>query len=147
MYPAGQSAPTASNLNFTAGRSVPNLVEAGRRPVGRGLARRQRRRRRGGRPRGLRGARTTGGAGLYNPLATPARICDTRPGNPSGLTGGDAQCNGGPATRAAADGRDAAHRPGDGNGGVPASGVAAVVLNVTAVGPAAKGYLTVYPAG
>ena len=34
------------------------------------------------------------GAGLYNPLATPARICDTRAGNPSGLTGGAAQCRG-----------------------------------------------------
>ena len=34
-----------------------------------------------------------------------------------------------------------------GNGGVPATGVSAVVLNVTAVGPAAAGYLTAYPQG
>ena len=35
------------------------------------------------------------GAGLYNALATPARICDTRPGNPSGLSGSAlTQCEG-----------------------------------------------------
>ena len=27
------------------------------------------------------------GTGLYNALSTPARICDTRAGNPSGLAG------------------------------------------------------------
>jgi len=34
-----------------------------------------------------------------------------------------------------------------GRGGVPASGVAAVMLNVTAVGPDAPGFLTVFPCG
>src|SRR5256886_4417057 len=34
-----------------------------------------------------------------------------------------------------------------GAGGVPASGVAAVVLNVTVTGPTSEGFLTVYPAG
>ena len=34
-----------------------------------------------------------------------------------------------------------------GNGGVPSTGVSAVVLNVTAVNPAAAGYLTAYPQG
>ena len=34
-----------------------------------------------------------------------------------------------------------------GEGGVPSSGVSAVVLNVTAVTPTAAGYLTVYPSG
>jgi hypothetical protein len=34
-----------------------------------------------------------------------------------------------------------------GRGGVPSSGVSAVVLNVTAVGPSAGGYATVYPTG
>jgi hypothetical protein len=37
--------------------------------------------------------------------------------------------------------------PVTGRGGVPASGVDAVALNVTAVGPTANTYLTVYPAG
>ena len=35
----------------------------------------------------------------------------------------------------------------DGLGGVPATGVSAVVLNVTAVDPSAAGYLTAYPQG
>ena len=35
----------------------------------------------------------------------------------------------------------------DGQGGVPASGVSAVVLNVTVAQPAANGYITVYPDG
>ena len=35
----------------------------------------------------------------------------------------------------------------DGAGGIPASGVAAVVLNMTATGPANSGFLTVYPDG
>jgi hypothetical protein len=35
----------------------------------------------------------------------------------------------------------------DGEGGVPASGVTAVVLNVTVTGPTAAGYVTVYPDG
>ena len=34
-----------------------------------------------------------------------------------------------------------------GRGGVPASGAAAVVVNVTAVEPTAGGFLTVHPAG
>ncbi|MEZ5142561.1 MAG: hypothetical protein R2726_08615 [Acidimicrobiales bacterium] len=34
-----------------------------------------------------------------------------------------------------------------GRGGVPASGVAAVVLNVTVTGPTAPSHLTVFPAG
>ena len=36
---------------------------------------------------------------------------------------------------------------GTSSGGVPASGVAAVVLNVTATGEAAQGFLTVWPPG
>ena len=35
----------------------------------------------------------------------------------------------------------------DGHGGVPASGVSAVVLNVTVTQPKAAGYITVYPDG
>jgi hypothetical protein len=88
-----------------------------------------------------------GGAGLYNPLASPARICDTRAGNPSALSGGDAQCDG----TANAGERLSPNSPltvtVDGLGGVPASGVSAVVLNVTAVDPSAAGYLTAYPQG
>ena len=34
-----------------------------------------------------------------------------------------------------------------GRGGVPASNVAAVVMNLTATGPSASGFLTAYPSG
>ena len=33
-------------------------------------------------------------SGLYNPLPSPVRICDTRAGDPLGLTGANAQCLG-----------------------------------------------------
>ena len=63
---------------------------------------------------------------------TPARVLDTRSGN----------------------GHDGAAGPGGtfdvqvtGRGGVPATGVAAVVVNATVTGPSAGSYLTVWPAG
>jgi hypothetical protein len=68
--------------------------------------------------------------GLYNPLV-PARLLDTRnPGSGGPLGGG--------ATRTLAVA---------GHGGVPSTGVEAVVLNVTATNPTAASYLTVYPTG
>ena len=147
VYPAGSPVPTASSLNTRVGQSVANLIETGVGTSGQvsvvsntavDLA------------IDLEGYVTPtslGGAGLYNPLATPARICDTRAGNPSGLTGGAAQCAGtaDAGTRLAAGG--VLNVTVDGNGGVPSTGVSAVVLNVTAVGPAAAGYLKVYPEG
>ena len=70
--------------------------------------------------------------GSYHPL-TPARILDTRDGT-GGVSGplGPAR-----AVDAQVTGR----------GGVPASGVSAVVLNVTATQPTAIGFLTLFPTG
>ncbi len=70
-----------------------------------------------------------GGAG-YTTLA-PARILDTRNG-----TGGFWSPVGPGATVAAGV---------TGVGGVPATGVSAVVLNVTVTQPSAGGYLTIFP--
>jgi hypothetical protein len=91
-------------------------------------------------------------SGPYSPLA-PVRICDTRPKNPSGLTGAAAQCNGSAnvGTTLAAGGTlnvNVANSSDSGLGsfGVPADATA-VVLNVTAVNPGAAGYLTVFPDG
>jgi len=72
----------------------------------------------------------------------PSRICDTRPGNPSGLTGAAAQC----------DGRSlGANVPLQvqvtGLDGIPTSGVTGVALNVTVTQPTTPGFLTVFPAG
>jgi uncharacterized protein YkwD len=68
------------------------------------------------------------GGGRYHPL-TPSRLADTRTaGGPVGPGG---------VTTVQVSGR----------AGVPASGVSAVVVNLTATEPTAPGYLTVFPAG
>ncbi len=72
------------------------------------------------------------GAGSFVPLL-PARLLDTRIGLGTGRGKLSAQAT--------------LRLPVTGRGGVPVAGVAAVVLNVVAVGPAAKGYLTVFPSG
>ncbi len=74
----------------------------------------------------------TGGA--YTAL-TPFRITDTRPAS-GGLNAGKTLSAGGSLNIQVA-----------GLGGVPAEGVSAVVLNVTATGPTAESYVSVYPAG
>ena len=70
--------------------------------------------------------------GTFYPLA-PQRVLDTREGNgaPKGPVG-----SGAAITLQVA-----------GRGGVPATGVAAVVLNVTVTGPTSAGHVTVWPAG
>ncbi|MFC6705042.1 hypothetical protein [Flexivirga alba] len=121
-YPTGSTRPTASNLNYVKGQIVANqtIVKLG-----------------------------TGGAiSLYTQTPTnlvvdvtgyypigaqydalvPSRILDTRPG-----------------TEPAAG--STVSLVVTGKGGVPATGVAAVVLNVAAVSPAGPGFVTAYPAG
>jgi hypothetical protein len=89
----------------------------------------------------------SGGSGAsFTAEGGPLRVCDTRAGNPSDLSGTAAQCNGSgnkgspvlaghPLTITLA-----------GVGGVPL-GATAVVLNLTAVDPSAGTFLTVYPGG
>ena len=81
------------------------------------------------------------GAGLYVPLPSPSRICDTRLGDPSGLSGPAAQCNAAPLAASSVRSVGVA-----GSFGVPA-GATAVVANVTVVNPTGAGYLTAYPDG
>lgn len=148
VIPAGAPRPLASNLDYVANQVVPNLVE-----VGTGS---------GGQVSIYSSARADvvvdlegyvdpaagagPGAGLYDPLPSPARICDTRAGDPSGLSGGDAQCDGiGDAGLTLGAGGTIPVQV-TGNNGVPA-GATAAVLNVTVVNPVAAGYLTVYPQG
>jgi hypothetical protein len=130
-WPSGTPRQTTSNLNFNAGQNVPNLVVV---PVG-----------------------ANGMVSIYNFAGTtdvvadvvgwytgpnvsvpggstfhalpPARLADTR-------LSGDTLSNGGIAAQ---DVR--------GHGGVPAAGVAAVVLNVTVTNTTAPGFLTVWPDG
>jgi hypothetical protein len=77
-------------------------------------------------------ASVAGTLGAFVPLA-PARILDTRDG-----TGGVV----GPVTAGTT-----AEIQVTGRGGVPASGVSAVIINATVTQPEAAGYLTVFPSG
>ncbi len=134
VYPTGLGRPLASNLNFVAGQTVPNLVE-----VALGA---------GGKVSvfNLQGrtdvifdvagwvstqGTITGTAGLFRSLV-PTRLLDTR----SGFGGSTTMSAGQTITLQVA-----------GNGGVPGTGAAAVVLNVTAAKATTTGYLTVFPTG
>jgi hypothetical protein len=134
VWPAGDGRPNASNLNFTAGVTIPNLVivkvgaggavnlfnEAGRTDLIADVV----------------GYFDTGAG--YEPLS-PARLLDTRP---DGTT-----IDGNAAGVGAIGPGDEGHLVVTGRGGVPGSGVGTVVLNVTAVAPTAAGYLSVWPTG
>jgi hypothetical protein len=132
VYPDGQGRPSASNLNWAAGQTVPNLVtvqvangnvdfyngSAGTVHIVADLA-------------GYFSHDAT--ASSYTPV-TPARMLDTRAA--IGVPGTTAVQSGQTLTLQVA-----------GAGGVPASGVTAVVLNVTVTEPSSFGFLTVYPDG
>lgn len=135
-FPAGVSPPPTSSMDFNYGLTKANLVEVA---VGRN-----------GQISVYNQAGTTqvlvdiegwydqsaatSGTGLYNPTP-PQRIVDTRSGsgeNYAGQTLGPGQS----LTVQVA-----------GQGGIPASGAEAVVLNVTATDASMSSYLTVFPAG
>ena len=135
VYPADAARPLASNLNWTRGATVPNLVEVKLSAAGSvsifnaaGQA---------DLIADVQGwvstpTSTPGAAGLYVPIV-PSRLLDTRDG-----TGGTAA--------PVAGGRMIALQV-TGAGGVPASGVWAAVLNVTATNATAPTYVTVWPDG
>jgi N-acetylneuraminic acid mutarotase len=141
VWPDGVTQPTASNLNWVAGLTIPNLVEVATGGDGKialynaygnadvivdvegyvGVM-------------GVAKPHTTSPslAGLYTPI-TPVRIMDTR----SGIGGyttpfGPSQIRTLTVT---------------GVGGVPSTGVSAVILNVTVTDTTAASYLTVWPDG
>jgi N-acetylmuramoyl-L-alanine amidase len=135
VHPTGRARPTTSNLNYPAGRpAVANLVHVA---VGSGGA--------------VTiyagnadvhvvadvygwtsnsGADVAPGEGLLQPVA-PYRVLDTR--STVALGPGESR-----ALQVAGTG---------GAAGVPASGVSAVIVNLTVTRPTASGYLTVYPGG
>lgn len=134
VWPTGAERPVASNLNLARGVTGPNLVVA---KVG---------------DRGsvslfnatgathliadVAGWFPTGGTFVSLP---PSRVLETRPGLPVGP--GGTLHGGGLGQGGQLD------LPMLGAGGVPPSGVSAVVLNVTAIAPSGPTYLTVWPAG
>jgi hypothetical protein len=130
VFPAGVARPVASNLNWVPGQTVPNLVEVALSNAGQVTV------------YNSAGsvdvifdvagfystpATSQGPDGLFNPVV-PARLLDTRSSSPLGPGG---------LTAVQVTGR----------GGIPASGVAAVVLNVTVTGPTVASYLTAWPSG
>src|SRR5713101_5748179 len=136
IYPTGGTTPTASNLNWTAGETVPNLVSVGLSPSGdvtifNGLGSADA-------VVDLEGyfAPASGGStfGQFVPVV-PARITDTRAG--SGQTNAGKTLAAGTTLNVTATGV----------GGVPGTGVSAVVINVTAVDQTANGFFTVFPQG
>jgi Fibronectin type III domain len=136
VWPAGVPRPLASNLNWVAGQTVPNLVE-----VALGT---------GGQVSVYNAAgsadvvfdvagyvttptMTPPAAGLYNPVV-PIRVLDTR----AGFGAPKAQVCAGQVISVQITGTPT----------IPSSGVAAVVLNVTATNTVvAPSYVTVYPTG
>ena len=82
-------------------------------------------------PHAIQSAVSTSGLGAYHPI-TPTRLLDTR----NGLGAPMARVAGGATVTLQVAGR----------GGVPRTGVSAVVLNLTGVSPTAATYLTAYPA-
>ena len=139
VYPAGSTRPATSNLNPLAGSVVANLVEVGVSGSGQldvynnlgttGLI------------VDVEGYVSSPSTGLYNPLAAPVRICDTRAATGGLLSnqcdqGGAHPINGGTSLSFNV------HTAGD---GVPATGVSAVVFNLTAITPTISTVLTAYP--
>ncbi|CAN5425478.1 hypothetical protein BH10ACT2_BH10ACT2_12500 [soil metagenome] len=134
VFPCGQPRPTASNLNFVAGLVVPNMVVA---RVG-----------------------TVGQVCLYSsaqtdllvdvsgyfpasdalvPLAAPGRLLDTRAGGATidGQHQGVGQIQAGATYELPVLDR----------AGIDVAAAETVVLNVTAVSPIGKGFVTVFPCG
>ncbi len=81
----------------------------------------------------------------YHPL-NPYRICDTRSGNPSSLTGMYEQCNGNPLIGGNPYNITVDTANATGLNHVPLTATA-IVLDVTVINPTRYGYLTVYPTG
>ena len=135
VFPTGFGRPTASNLNWSAHETVPNLVTAGLGSAGRvtiyngvGSA---------DAVVDLEGYYATsagGSAGEFVPV-TPARITDTRAGSGQANAGMHLGPTGTLDVQST------------GAGGIPASGVSAVVMNVTATNTSAAGFFTVFPTG
>jgi PQQ-like domain len=131
VYATNMRRPATSNLNFTAGQTVANLVVAvpgadGKVDVFNGSSAAA------NLLVDISGYYRTGPAaqpGGYSPVA-PVRVLDTRVGlgAPKALVGG------GSSVPVAVTGR----------AGIPTSGVAAVVLTVTVVAPRAAGYVSVF---
>ena len=139
VYPYGLGQPTGSNVSYSASINMANLVEV---PLGTGGEISVYNSSTGSTDllidvEGYIPAISSGSSGRVNLLASAARICDTRSGNSS-------QCNGFGALGVGATKTIQV----TGQGGVPSSGVQAVVIDVSALPVGAGGgQITVFPNG
>ena len=137
VWPTGAAQPTAANLNWTKGQTVPNLVQTGVGTSGQVSVFNY---------AGsvdvivdLEGYFAPSSGTLFFPVS-PVRVCDTRLGEPGN------QCNGN-GTAAGTLGAGATKAVNVETGfGVPV-GTTAVVLNVTATTTSAASYLTIWQTG
>ena len=138
VFPSGEALPLASSLNLKAGQTAANLVVVKAPTSGPALG-------------AVSVYNSTGStqvivdlAGYYpvgasfTPLS-PARLLDTRPGFPTvdGQFSGRGPVGPGGVLNVTVTGRD----------GIPATGVAAVILNLTGTGATAATYVAQYPTG
>ncbi|MGW6705334.1 peptidoglycan recognition protein family protein [Streptomyces sp. NPDC054956] len=130
VYPSGTTRSSASNLNFTPGKTIPNLVVV---PVVDGKVSFYNNDGSVDLIADITGYFTSAGTGSTHVNIGPKRLMDTRAGLgvPQAKVGAQ-----GVVTLAVA-----------GTNGIPASGVTAVVLNVTATNPTSSSYVAVYPSG
>ncbi|WP_123513044.1 N-acetylmuramoyl-L-alanine amidase [Streptomyces sp. 2132.2] len=130
VYPSGTTRTSASNLNFTPGLTIPNLVVV---PVVDGKVSFFNNQGTVDLIADITGYFTSAGDGASHTNIGPKRLMDTRAGLgvPQGKVGA-----GGVVTLPVA-----------GTNGVPAAGVTAVVLNVTATNPTEPSYVSVFPSG
>jgi hypothetical protein len=141
LYPDGQGRPATSNLNVRPHQVVANLVEVGVSAAGKldifndagttNVA------------IDVEGYVSSASTGLYTPLA-PSRICDTRAAG-GGIASN--QCDASGANPILASGPVLTFNVHTATDGVPATGVTAVVFNLTAIAPSAPTVLTAYAAG
>ncbi|MGB8858886.1 MAG: DUF1501 domain-containing protein [Ilumatobacteraceae bacterium] len=129
VWPNGEGMPATSSVNARAGETAANLVIAKLGADGKLRIRNDR-----GAAHVLvdvAGYFTAGSGGRYLPVS-PQRLVDTR----SGIGAAKARVGATPLSVQIA-----------GVNGLPASGIAAVQINLTAVAPSEDTYLTVYPSG
>ncbi|MFI8827348.1 peptidoglycan recognition protein [Streptomyces sp. NPDC053431] len=129
VYPNGTNRPSTSNLNFTAGVSIPNLVVV---PVVDGKVRFYNHAGSVDLLADITGYYTKDASGSTFATTGPARIMNT-------IAGQGVPTKLGPASTASLQVTGVA--------GIPSTGVTAVVMNVTATNPTNSGWVSVYPSG
>ncbi|WP_159042294.1 peptidoglycan recognition protein [Streptomyces sp. H021] len=130
VYPSGTTRSSASNLNFTPGQTIPNLVVV---PVVDGKVSFFNNQGTVDLIADITGYFSDGDAGATHANFGPKRLMDTRTG--TGVRQGPVS------------GGSVVTLPVAGIGGVPATGIKAVVLNVTATNPTEASFVSVFPSG